>query len=125
MSRLVKVVEEYLDDYNGNTTTPMKLVMFLDAIKHVARISRIIRQPRGNALLLGMGGSGRQSLTKLAAFMAEYQLFQVRNYPFVSALFFLLRSIITRLTLLLFMFTLILRCDLRCDRLKYVKDTDC
>ena len=125
MSRLVKVVEEYLDDYNGNTTTPMKLVMFLDAIKHVARISRIIRQPRGNALLLGMGGSGRQSLTKLAAFMAEYQLFQVRNYRFVSALFVLLRSIITRLTLLLFMFTLILRCDLRCDRLKYVKDTDC
>jgi dynein heavy chain, axonemal len=83
MRRLVKVTEEYLDDYNSTTTSPMRLVMFLDAIEHVSRICRIIRTPQGHALLLGVGGSGRQSLSRLATFMEEYELFQIeisKNY---------------------------------------------
>lgn len=60
-------MEDYLEDYNQVNTAQMRLVLFMDAVKHVCRIARIIRQPLGNALLLGMGGSGRQSLTRLAA----------------------------------------------------------
>lgn len=55
----------------------MPLVMFLDAVEHVARICRVIRLPLGNALLLGVGGSGRQSLARLAAFVQEFELFQI------------------------------------------------
>ncbi|XP_041639844.1 dynein heavy chain 1, axonemal [Cheilinus undulatus] len=81
--KLVRVMEEYMDDYNQTSTTKMKLVLFMDAIEHVCRISRILRQPLGNALLLGVGGSGRQSLTKLASYMSEYVCFQIelsKNY---------------------------------------------
>ncbi|KAF5270064.1 hypothetical protein FQA39_LY08476 [Lamprigera yunnana] len=76
-TKLTMALDAYLIEYNSQTTRPMKLVLFLDAISHISRISRVIRQPMGNALLLGMGGSGRQSLTRLAAFMSEFFCFQI------------------------------------------------
>jgi dynein heavy chain, axonemal len=71
----VSKIEEYLEEYNSSVKTQMKLVMFLDACDHVSRIERVIRQPLGNSLLLGVGGSGRQSLSRLATFIANYKLF--------------------------------------------------
>lgn len=77
MAKLTAVMNEYLEDYNAQSNAPMPLILFTDAMEHVSRICRVIRQPMGNALLLGVGGSGRQSLTRLATFMAEFELFKI------------------------------------------------
>jgi dynein heavy chain len=77
MSKMQKRIEDYLEDYNAGSKHPMKLVMFLDACDHVSRICRILRQPLGNALLLGVGGSGRQSLSRLATYISNYRLYQI------------------------------------------------
>jgi dynein heavy chain len=71
------LLEEYLEEYNITMNKEVRLIFFSDAKQHIARISRIIRQPRGNALLVGVGGTGKQSLTRLACHISDYQCIQI------------------------------------------------
>ena len=76
-TRVHDIIMEYLEEYNLTFPSRMELVFFKDAINHICRIARVLAQPRGNALLVGVGGSGRQSLTRMASFMADYKCRQI------------------------------------------------
>jgi len=67
-----------MEGYNEKfPSKKMNLVIFDDALRHLLRITRILNSPRGNCLLVGVGGSGKQSLTKLSSFICKQVFFQI------------------------------------------------
>lgn len=67
-----------LEEYNNQPKTQkMDIVLFREAIIHLTRIYRVINMKRGHALLVGVGGSGRHSLTRLCAFISNMNVEQL------------------------------------------------
>lgn len=76
MDEYLEVAISYLEEYNITHRHKMDIVLFRYALEHLARICRILAIPCGSLLMVGVGGSGRQSLTKLASNIANLGLFQ-------------------------------------------------
>jgi len=74
---LIPKLEDYLESYNASNHNQMNLIFFSDCIQHLSRIARILMTQRGNALLVGMGGSGRRSMARLAASINSMSWFSI------------------------------------------------
>ncbi|KAK9875370.1 hypothetical protein WA026_007765 [Henosepilachna vigintioctopunctata] len=80
---LADMAQNFLDDYNAAHKTKMDVVLFDYALEHLSKICRILSMASGSGLLVGISGSGRQSLTKLASEIFQIKLFQpeiTKNY---------------------------------------------
>jgi dynein heavy chain len=70
VTRLKTIQEDYNND--DRMQNKLSLVFFEDALDHFLRVFRILRYPRGNGMLIGIEGLGKQSLTRLASFALDY-----------------------------------------------------
>ena len=71
MERMRDKLMSSLEGYNSQPkVTKMDIVLFKDAIIHVSKVIRVLNLKRGHTLLVGVGGSGRHSLTRLSSFLA-------------------------------------------------------
>ena len=77
---LLAQAQLFMAEHNAQSHGDLELVLFLDALSHVARITRVLRRPRGSLLLIGTSGCGRESLTRLAAHICECDFFAPRDH---------------------------------------------
>eukprot|EP00004_Rigifila_ramosa_P014268 TRINITY_DN3231_c0_g3_i5.p1 TRINITY_DN3231_c0_g3~~TRINITY_DN3231_c0_g3_i5.p1 ORF type:complete len:3059 (-),score=575.29 TRINITY_DN3231_c0_g3_i5:95-9271(-) len=68
-ARLKTFCEEHLD---------VPLVMFNSVLDHALRIDRVIRQPQGHLLLIGVSGAGKTVLSKFVAWSTGLSVFQIK-----------------------------------------------
>ncbi|CAD8148668.1 unnamed protein product [Paramecium octaurelia] len=74
-NKVMEVLNEYISEFNDfYPKLKLNVVLFEDAIEFICKINRIISQPFGNALLIGLGGTGCRTLSRLSAFMQDFKI---------------------------------------------------
>ena len=72
-------ISEFLKCDDSKTAGMLSsLVLFDTALDHLIRLLRVLRQPQGHALLIGVCGSGKKSISHLATYLAGYDCIEIR-----------------------------------------------
>ena len=73
--------QEYYDRANlSGGSVEHRFVFFNIAVQHVIRAARVFRQPGGHVMMVGVGGTGKSTVAKLAAYIQECHFMR----PYVS-----------------------------------------
>eukprot|EP00118_Oscarella_pearsei_P016795 m.162667 g.162667 ORF g.162667 m.162667 type:complete len:4507 (+) comp38847_c0_seq1:65-13585(+) len=73
ISKLGRVLDETLVRMNMAQSKNERLVFFKEAVEHTLRCVRVFQQSSSHILMIGVGGVGKKSLCRLAAFICQYE----------------------------------------------------
>ena len=73
-SELNDIQSQFSESLNSSN-----LVLFQEAVTDIIKISRVLQVTGGHGLLVGVGGSGKRSLTRLASRLAHVDLREIRH----------------------------------------------
>ncbi|KAJ8673423.1 hypothetical protein QAD02_004685 [Eretmocerus hayati] len=68
--------QQYVKDYRTHTQKNFDFVVTCHTLQHLIRICRILATPKESLIIVGPSGSGRRSLTRLAAYIQQQSLFE-------------------------------------------------
>lgn len=67
---------QYIKEYNESSKRKIDIVMTCHVVHHLVRLCRILAIPGENLLMISSSGSGRKSVTRLAAYIQQQSLFE-------------------------------------------------
>jgi dynein heavy chain len=77
IEKLQEIASTCLKEYNKVNSNKIDLVLFDHALEHLSKICRIISIPCCNLIQVGMCGTGRQTLVRLACIIYEQKFFKL------------------------------------------------
>jgi dynein heavy chain len=76
--QIVSALSEYqmrLNMSGGHATK--QIVFFREAVEHICKACRILRQQGGHMLVIGIDGTGKNTIVELAAFISNCEMFKL------------------------------------------------
>nr|XP_031294136.1 dynein heavy chain 14, axonemal [Camelus dromedarius] len=87
-SKLADVLNEFQMKLNSaSLEISCSIVFFRQAIQHIARATRVLRQPGTHMLLIGIDGCGKETCATLACYLTEHKVYRVpvsHNYAYME-----------------------------------------
>ncbi|XP_054550811.1 dynein axonemal heavy chain 14 isoform X4 [Talpa occidentalis] len=76
--KLASILNEFQIKLNSTTSErSYSVVFFKEAIAHITRAARVLRQPASHMLLIGVDGCGKETCATLAGYLADNKLYRL------------------------------------------------